>query len=108
MPLNLNASTRLLFIGDSITDCGRREDPEAVGSGFVRGIRDWLRAADPANAPIVINHGVSGNKITDLQKRWQRDVIDQAPDVVSVMIGINDVWHGLVPRSAGVDPETFL
>ena len=109
-PLKLNASTKLLFIGDSITDCGRREDaPEAVGDGYVRRIRDWLRAADPANAPAaVVNMGISGNKVTDLQKRWQRDVIDQAPDVVSVMIGINDVWHGLVPERAGVDVETFL
>jgi lysophospholipase L1-like esterase len=108
-PLKLNASTKLLFIGDSITDCGRREDPEAVGDGYVRLVRDWLRAADPANAPAsVINMGVSGNKVTDLQKRWQRDVIDQGPDVVSVMIGINDVWHGLAPDRAGVDIETYL
>ena len=106
--LNLNASTRLLFIGDSITDCGRREDAEAVGNGYVRLVRDALRASDPANAPIVINMGISGNKITDLQKRWQRDVIEQSPDVLSVMIGINDVWHGLVPDRAGVDAETFL
>jgi lysophospholipase L1-like esterase len=108
MPLNLNASTKLLFIGDSITDCGRREEAEGVGSGYVRMVRDWLRAADPASGPVVINQGISGNKVTDLQTRWQRDVIDPAPDVVSVMIGINDVWHGLPPRSAGVDPETFL
>src|SRR5438105_87623 len=109
MPLNLNASTKLLFIGDSITDCGRREDAaEQVGAGYVRLVRDWLRARDPANAPIVINAGISGNKITDLQRRWQRDVIDSAPDVVSVMIGINDVWHGLVDGGSGVDIETFL
>jgi len=109
MPLKLNASSKLLFIGDSITDCGRLEDAtESVGTGYVRLVRDWLRAADPANAPTVVNMGISGNKVTDLRKRWQRDVIDQAPDVVSVMIGINDVWHGLVPDRQGVDVETFL
>jgi lysophospholipase L1-like esterase len=108
MPLNFNASSKLLFIGDSITDCGRREDPEAIGTGYVRRVRDWLRAADPANAPIVINQGISGNKVTDLQKRWQRDVIDHAPDIVSLLIGINDVWHGLAPDRSGVDIETFL
>ena len=79
-----------------------------MGTGYVRRVRDWLRAADPANAPIVINQGISGNKVTDLQMRWQRDVIDQTPDVVSVMIGINDVWHGLAPDRAGVDIETFI
>ena len=109
MALNLNASTKLLFIGDSITDVGRREDAaEGVGSGYVRRVRDWLRARDPAIAPLVINQGISGNKITDLQKRWQRDVIDQAPDVVSVMIGVNDVWHGLIDGRSGVDIETFI
>jgi lysophospholipase L1-like esterase len=107
--LNLTAETTLLFIGDSITDCNRREDPEKVGTGYVRLVRDWLAARDPATAPRVINVGVSGNKVPDLKKRWERDVIGHQPDVVSVMIGINDVWHGLNPPPAvGVDIETFI
>ena len=60
-------------------------------------IRDDLLARDPANALIVLNRGISGNKVPDLASRWQRDVIDLSPDVVSIMIGINDVWHGLNP-----------
>lgn len=109
MPLNFNAQSRLLFIGDSITDCGRREDQaEAIGTGYVRRVRDWLRARDPVNAPSVVNMGISGNKVTDLQNRWQRDVLDHKPDVISVMIGINDVWHGLVPERAGVEIDAFI
>lgn len=108
MALLLGRETRLLFIGDSITDCGRREDPESIGGGYVRLVRDWLAARDPSAAPIVINRGIGGNKVTDLKKRWERDVIDEAPDVVSVMIGINDVWHGLVSDREGVDIETFI
>jgi len=108
MGLVLNAATRLLFIGDSITDAGRREDPEGMGTGYVRRIRDWLRARDPENAPHVVNQGISGNKVTDLQTRWKRDVLDQSPDVVSIMIGINDVWHGLIDDHAGVDVESFV
>jgi len=107
MPLLLNAKTKLLFIGDSITDCGRREDHEHIGDGYVRLIRDWLAARDPQNGPAVMNMGISGNKVTDLAGRWARDVIEQRPDVLSVMIGINDVWHGLVPDRDGVDVNTF-
>ena len=104
----INAETRILFIGDSITDCGRREDPGQIGEGYVRLVRDWLASRNPASAPAVINRGISGNKVTDLKKRWKRDVIDEAPDVVSVMIGINDVWHGLSPGGQGVALEPFV
>jgi lysophospholipase L1-like esterase len=108
MAIPLAADTRLLFIGDSITDCGRRTCPEQIGSGYPRLVRDWLRAGSPATAPHVINTGISGNKVPDLQKRWDADVIAHAPDVVSVKIGINDVWHGLNPENPrGVDVETY-
>lgn len=108
MPLSIQRETRLLFIGDSITDCGRRTDDEKVGHGYVRIIRDWLLARDPANAPIVINMGISGNKIPDLQKRWERDVLDEKPDIVSIKIGINDVWHGLYPDRKGCTIEEYV
>ena len=101
------ATTKLLFIGDSITDCGRREDRDEIGSGYVRLIRDYLLASSPATAPLVINRGISGNKMPDLQKRWQRDVLDLSPDVLSIYIGINDVWHGLIPDRAGCDIDQF-
>jgi acyl-CoA thioesterase I len=109
MPIRTTAQTKLLFIGDSITDCGRTGEPEQVGHGYVRLIRDWLRAKDPASAPQVINTGISGNKVPDLQARWDVDVLAHAPDVVSVKIGINDVWHGLnpdSPRGVGVEQYT--
>jgi lysophospholipase L1-like esterase len=103
----LTRATRLLFIGDSITDCDRRSDPEHVGHGYARLVRDHLCAATPKDAPLVINRGISGNKITDLQKRWQRDVIDERPDVLSIFIGINDVWHGLFPGRDGTTIDAF-
>jgi lysophospholipase L1-like esterase len=101
------AQTRLLFIGDSITDVGRRDDPEGLGKGYVRLIRDRLLVDSPATAPIVINRGISGNKMPDLQKRWQRDVLVEKPDVLSIYIGINDVWHGLLPDRTGCDIDDF-
>jgi len=109
MPIQLSRASRLLFIGDSITDCGWRQDQtEQIGNGYVRLIRDWLLAKSPADAPQVINRGISGNKIPDLVKRWDRDVIELSPDVVSVCIGINDVWHGLPPRNAGCSIQDFV
>jgi lysophospholipase L1-like esterase len=95
MPVTFESRSKLLFIGDSITDAERVNDPDHVGFGYVRLIRDYLYARDPVNAPEVFNVGISGNKITDLAARWTADVITQRPDVVSVKIGINDVWHGL-------------
>lgn len=107
MPLRLSPKSKYVFIGDSITDCGRGGDAEGIGSGYVRLVRDLLRAKDPAHAPQVLNRGISGNKVTNLRDRWQKDVLDLAPNVLSIMIGINDVWHGLNPGGTGVDLETY-
>jgi len=108
MALTYDRGQKFLFIGDSITDVGRREDPEKIGHGYVRMIRDYLYAKDAVRAPEVINVGISGNKVTDLQARWKADVLDHEPDVVSIKIGINDVWHGLGGRNNGVPIEQFV
>lgn len=105
--IHLDRNGRLLFIGDSITDADWRKDLESLGKGYVRMVREHLCARDPANAPTVLNRGISGNKIPDLEKRWQRDVLDLAPDVLSIFIGINDVWHGLVPGREGCPIERY-
>jgi len=99
----ITASSKMLFIGDSITDCGWKNDHEQIGDGYVRIVRDYLLAKDPANAPAIINRGISGNKIPDLQGRWKRDALDLNPDLVSIYIGINDVWHGLRDDRMGCD-----
>jgi acyl-CoA thioesterase-1 len=107
MALPLTRDCRWVFIGDSITDARRLQCPEGIGSGYVRFIRDWLLASHPAAAPEIINRGVSGNKVTDLAERWKTDVLDLQPALVSVKIGINDVWHGLRPEPRGTSIETF-
>ncbi|WP_078551441.1 SGNH/GDSL hydrolase family protein [Bacillus alkalicellulosilyticus] len=84
---------RILFIGDSITDCGRREDPEQVGDGYVRLIRDYYYVISPEANYTVINKGISGNRVTDLAARWNEDVIQEQPNWVSISIGVNDVWR---------------
>ena len=107
MPLKLSADTRLLFIGDSITDCGRKTCAERLGHGYVRLIRDWLACADPAALPLVVNMGTSGDKISDLADRWQSDVIAQKPDILSLKIGINDVWHSFAHSGLGTTVSAF-
>ncbi|BBH22399.1 lipase [Paenibacillus baekrokdamisoli] len=83
---------RIVFIGDSITDCGRKSDPEGIGNGYVRVVRDYLSIGLPAVSLQVENRGISGETILDLKARWQEDVIALNPDWLSVSIGINDDW----------------
>jgi acyl-CoA thioesterase I len=95
---------KVLFIGDSITDCGRKEDSEGLGGGYVRMVRDYVSAAYPATRLQVENRGVSGETILDLKARWQEDVIAEQPDWLSVSIGINDEWKEVGLKQYG---ETY-
>ena len=88
----------ILFYGDSITDAGRDRaakagDPAGWGVGYAYQIAAYLSAQDPADEIIFTNKGVGGNRISDLEKRLKTDVLDEEPDVVSILIGINDVWR---------------
>lgn len=86
---------RYLFQGDSITDAGRgdRENPEETGQGYVRLLEAELTYAD-AEAE-VLNGGISGNRVTDLLARWKKDCLNLKPDMLTILIGVNDVWHEL-------------
>lgn len=106
--MGFQQNDKVLMIGDSITDCGRREDPEQMGDGYVRLIRDYYWTTQPEKNIEFINKGIGGNRVTDLAARWQEDVIDQQPDWVSISIGINDVWRQLdSPGIVQVYPEEF-
>lgn len=85
---------KIVFFGDSITDCGRdRSDPSSLGTGYVKILADKLRPIYPDMDIELINKGVSGDKVGDLLKRVQKDVIDLKPDAVVIMIGINNTLH---------------
>ena len=84
---------RWVFIGDSITDTGRREDPAGHGDGYVSRIREQLLVSDPACTTEILNRGVSGDTVRQLRQRWQSDVTALRPDLLSVKIGVNDVWR---------------
>lgn len=96
--MKLEQGQKLLFIGDSITDCERIK-PEgeglfgALGKGYVSYIDGLLQAVYPELGIRVVNKGISGNTVRALKERWQEDVLDQQPDWLSFMIGINDVWR---------------
>lgn len=92
MSVNIGNYVRVLFQGDSITDAGRdRDDDSSLGNGYVGLVAEKLTAADPGRR--VLNRGVSGDRVADLRARWQRDTLDLAPDLLSVMVGINDTWR---------------
>ena len=77
----------IVFIGDSVTDCGRDIEPP-FGDGYVREIsRTGILTGD------IINVGTSGHRLVDLEKRWQSDVLDHKPTMLSIAIGINDMWR---------------
>ncbi|GAA3286244.1 SGNH/GDSL hydrolase family protein [Arthrobacter citreus] len=80
----------LVFAGDSVTDCGRREGAGAgLGNGYVRLLAESGSLAGTA----VLNRGVGGDRTEDLARRWSADVLAESPHAVSVMVGINDTWR---------------
>jgi lysophospholipase L1-like esterase len=98
MPLIVESRSRLVMIGDSITDCGRARpvgegSPDALGNGYVGLINGLLSATYPTQRIRIINMGIGGNTVRDLKGRWQSDVLALEPNWLSIMIGINDVWR---------------
>ena len=91
----------ILFVGDSITDCGR--DPlgeptqwgtrAGLGAGYVGLVHAWISSSNPQNSVRVINRGFSGRTVRELKANWSAEVLAQKPDWLSVFIGVNDVWR---------------
>ena len=106
---------KLLFFGDSLTDMYRNFDlsvdmSTSYGTGFVFDIAAQLMYERPGFYQI-LNRGVGGNKITDLYARYQKDVIEEKPEYLTILIGINDVWHEIATKSGtslDVFQETYL
>lgn len=85
---------KIIFFGDSITDCGRdRQDEKSLGDGYVKILSDKLLPLYPDKGIQLVNKGISGNRVSDLLARADADVIAHKPDAVVIMIGINDIWH---------------
>ncbi|MED1202217.1 SGNH/GDSL hydrolase family protein [Heyndrickxia acidicola] len=96
--MEIKLNQKLLFIGDSITDCDRvmphgEGGFGALGKGYVSFVDALLQAVYPELGIRVVNKGISGHTVRDLKNRWHEDVMAQKPDWLSIMIGINDVWR---------------
>lgn len=112
--VTLPVGTKILFQGDSITDTSRdRErqemvnDPAMLGLGYVRFASSRI-LCDMADRDIkILNRGISGNRVGSLMERWQKDCIDLKPDILSILIGVNDFWHTLSGKFKGT-PEEYI
>lgn len=105
LSLPMNSSSPLpdksvfLFQGDSITDCLRDRtrswpnDPAALGAGYAGRIAGDLLAGHAGAGWQFYNRGISGDRSVDLLGRWRRDALALQPDVVSILVGVNDTWH---------------
>lgn len=115
--MKIDKNSKLVLIGDSITSGARNFDmggegrlDEAYGSSYTLLLKSFLDAYYPERRIRIINKGVGGHTIKDLEERWERDVIEQKPDWLSVMIGINDVWRQFDTPLASdihVSPDRF-
>lgn len=103
-PPSLPEPRTLLFIGDSITDCSRTEDPDALGYGYVRLLAEHFAAHEPTAR--VINRGIGGNRVKDLVERFGPDCLEHDPEAVTIYIGVNDSWHYYL-RGEHVTPGSF-
>lgn len=104
---------RILFYGDSITDAGRRREDltgstclGGLGYGYVRSLAEKLIGENPDKHE-VINTGISGNRTVDLYSRIKADCWNFEPDLISILIGVNDIWHELLEAKNGVEIDRY-
>ncbi len=111
--VKLEKGATILFQGDSITDAGRdrktegsANNPSMLGRGYPFHLAGQLLADHAALGLSIYNRGISGNKVPDLEARWQQDCLDLKPAVLSILIGVNDLWHKLNGKYDGT-PEVY-
>ncbi|MFI0469706.1 SGNH/GDSL hydrolase family protein [Saccharopolyspora sp. 5N102] len=98
MTITLRPGSTVVFTGDSITDCQRLDSEDGLGFGYPLRIAGEWGLRHPDRPVTWLNTGIGGNKVMDLEARWQADVLDARPDVVSILVGVNDMgWNTLDP-----------
>jgi lysophospholipase L1-like esterase len=101
----------VLFQGDSITDANRRRgrkgpnDPAALGQGYVLHAAAELMRRDPSLDLQIYDRGISGDKVYQLADRWERDCLKIKPDILSILVGVNDYCHVYLHGFGGTLPE---
>ena len=97
---------RILFQGDSITDAGRNRDFDpAMGRGYATFVAGKLGFDNPGKYEF-INRGIGGDRVVNLYTRMKCDIINLKPDVMSILIGVNDVWREFEQQD-GVETERY-
>ena len=107
MALVLKDGEKIVFIGDSITDCFRRTEERPLGRGYVKFFADLVMIREPEKKITIINRGIGGNTVVNLRDRWEDDLLRHQPDWISVMIGINDLHRFLRATPESVPPDLF-
>lgn len=98
---------KIVFIGDSITDCGRRGAERPLGVGYVKLFHDLMILREPEKRITFINKGIGGDTVVGLSNRWSDDVLRHKPDWLSIKIGINDLHGMLRDPQNGITPRRF-
>ena len=100
---------KIVFQGDSITDAGRdRRNYHNLGDGYPKFAAELIREAYPDTDFEFINFGISGNRTCELFDRLYKDAIEFQPDIISLFIGINDVWHRYEPTRILTTDEQIM
>ena len=107
MTTKIKDGQTILFIGDSITDCGRRAVEKPLGNGYVRLFYDMLTIKEPEKKVNIINKGVSGDTVKGLQSRWTDDVLIHKPEWLSIEIGINDLDSHRTLKQDNISAKVF-
>jgi len=113
MSIQIKPHSVILFQGNSITDAGRSRravgpnNPDGLGDGYPKLISDHLLEGFPDHDLQIYNRGVSGDRIRDLAQRWENDSLRLLPDIISLLIGVNDTWNYLY-MGMGSDPQDYL
>ena len=105
--MKIKSGQTILFIGDSITDCGRRAEERPLGNGYVKLFADMLILRQPKMKINIINKGIGGDIVTGLRNRWHDDVLRHKPDWLSIKIGINDLHSALRNDPGAVTPALY-
>lgn len=100
---------KILFQGDSITDAGRdRSDAHNLGNGYPKYAAEYITRAHPDTEIEFFNFGCSGNRTGQLFDRLHAEGIAQQPDIISILIGINDIWHRHMSNIRTTDEQLIL
>ncbi|MER8105600.1 GDSL-type esterase/lipase family protein [Kitasatospora sp. NPDC094016] len=108
MTITIRPGSTVMFTGDSITDCQRQQSEDGLGYGYPLRVAGEWGLRHPERPVTWLNTGNAGDKVMNLETRWHTDVLDARPDVVSILVGVNDMgWHTVDPEGRVIPADEF-